>query len=236
MYGYVYELVNLINGKRYIGKHKSENFDPNYQSSGKLVRLAISKYGWDNFLVRILCPCFSEEELNYEEEFLIDYFNCVLSPDYYNQAKGGYGGGSCGRKLNKESRLRISKRMIGKNNPNYGKSRSLAVREKISTSNLGQRRNPITRIRISKSLSNKKLSDSHKASISAGLLGHKISDETKDKISQSLIGREVSDITKQKLRDAAKRKQYHLVCENCGSGFLSKGPRARYCPNCNERR
>lgn len=236
MYGYVYELVNLTNGKKYIGKHKSSDFDPNYQSSGKLVRLAISKYGWSNFSVRILCPCFSEEELNSEEEFLVGYFDCVANPNYYNQAKGGYGGGARGRKLSKTSRLRISRRMIGENNPNYGKSRSLATREKIRNSNLGQRRSPDTCIRISESLSNKKLSDSHRASISAGLIGHKISDETKGKISQSLIGREVSDNTRQKMRDAAKRKQYHLICQNCGSGFLSEGSRTRYCPNCNERR
>ena len=30
MYGYVYETINLINGKKYIGKHVSNSFDSNY--------------------------------------------------------------------------------------------------------------------------------------------------------------------------------------------------------------
>lgn len=35
MYGYIYLTTNLINGKKYIGKHKSLTFDDSYFGSGK---------------------------------------------------------------------------------------------------------------------------------------------------------------------------------------------------------
>ncbi len=34
MKGYIYETINLINGKKYIGKHKSSKFDNTYFGSG----------------------------------------------------------------------------------------------------------------------------------------------------------------------------------------------------------
>lgn len=59
MYGYIYLTTNLINERKYIGQHTSSEFDPNYKGSGKILWQAINKYGWDNFSVRMLCPCFS---------------------------------------------------------------------------------------------------------------------------------------------------------------------------------
>ena len=67
VYGYIYETTNLVNGHKYIGQHASSEFDPNYKGSGKLLWQAIHKYGWDNFKARMLCPCFSQEELDDEE-------------------------------------------------------------------------------------------------------------------------------------------------------------------------
>lgn len=54
MYGYIYKTTNLINGKFYIGKHKSEKYDPSYYGSGKIIRLAIKKYGLENFKNEVL--------------------------------------------------------------------------------------------------------------------------------------------------------------------------------------
>ena len=44
MFGYIYETTNLINGKKYIGKHKSRCFDVKYYGSGKLFRKELEKY------------------------------------------------------------------------------------------------------------------------------------------------------------------------------------------------
>lgn len=43
MYGYIYKTTNLINGKIYIGQHKSEEYDSSYYGSGKKILRALKK-------------------------------------------------------------------------------------------------------------------------------------------------------------------------------------------------
>lgn len=54
MFGYIYETTNLINGKKYIGKHISSIFDVNYLGSGTHLKNVINKYGKENFEVRLI--------------------------------------------------------------------------------------------------------------------------------------------------------------------------------------
>ena len=89
MYGYIYETTNLINNKKYIGKHVSECFDVKYKGSGKALKRAIKKYGFENFDCKILKECFSEEELNESEIYYIKKFKADSSNDYYNISCGG---------------------------------------------------------------------------------------------------------------------------------------------------
>lgn len=45
MFGYVYLTENLINGKCYIGRHHSTEFDTKYKGTGILLKQAFKKYG-----------------------------------------------------------------------------------------------------------------------------------------------------------------------------------------------
>lgn len=99
MYGYIYVTTNKTNNKKYIGRHKSIQFDPTYYGSGKIITNAIKKYGLENFEVEILNAinsvptiCESFEELCQSESYYIDYYDCVMSANYYNLIPGGLGG------------------------------------------------------------------------------------------------------------------------------------------------
>lgn len=92
MYGYIYITTNLVNNKKYIGKHRSSYFNENYLGSGKIIRRAINKYGYINFKVEIIEECESLESLNEREEYWINFYDAVNDPMFYNLVKGGYPG------------------------------------------------------------------------------------------------------------------------------------------------
>lgn len=55
MYGYIYKTTNLINGKIYIGQMHITIFLGNkYLGSGKILKQAINKDGYNNFVVDLL--------------------------------------------------------------------------------------------------------------------------------------------------------------------------------------
>ena len=93
MYGYIYKTTNLINGKKYIGQHRTnlDCLDPNYIGGGKLILEAIQKYGKENFSVEIIKWCKDDEDLNSSEIEIISLLDAVNSNDYYNIASGGLG-------------------------------------------------------------------------------------------------------------------------------------------------
>lgn len=93
MYGYIYLIENMINNKKYIGKHVSSVFEPErYIGSGKIFLEAVEKYGKDNFKCSLIEECFSEKELNEREIYWINFYNAVESDNFYNLSYGGNGG------------------------------------------------------------------------------------------------------------------------------------------------
>lgn len=89
MYGYIYETTNLINGKKYIGKHVSTKFDECYKGSGSILKKAFKKYGFENFECKILEECVSDEDLNNKEIYYINLFKADKDLNYYNLSSGG---------------------------------------------------------------------------------------------------------------------------------------------------
>ena len=92
MFHYVYEITNKINGKKYIGKHSTNNLNDKYMGSGVAISEAIKKYGIENFSKNILHLCDSEEEAFKFELLEIEKVKATKNSLYYNIASGGKGG------------------------------------------------------------------------------------------------------------------------------------------------
>lgn len=128
LFGYVYITTNKINGKQYIGRHKSSLFDESYKGSGKAIRNALKRYGSHNFRVEVLDWCYSNEELNEREHFWILYYKADKDRNFYNiNPQQGMGSGSSHAMFG----------LRGKDNPNYGSRRTEEQKRNIHNSKLG---------------------------------------------------------------------------------------------------
>ena len=93
MYGYIYKVTNLITGKIYVGKKKSEVFlGEEYLGSGTIIRKSIDKHGKENFMVELLDQAETKDDLNAKEKYWIAHLNCLDPKIGYNIAEGGDGG------------------------------------------------------------------------------------------------------------------------------------------------
>lgn len=132
----LYEHVNKINGKKYIGITNDKtirwrNSGIAYNPYGKYESkfwYAIQKYGWDNFEHNILLDNLTFEEACEREKEEISKYD--LKKDLYNLSPGGNGGviyinhpkGMLGKSHTDKYKEMLRLRMTGENNPFYNKS------------------------------------------------------------------------------------------------------------------
>ena len=103
-FGFIYEIVNIINGKKYIGKKqmkrkirrlplkgkKRKRVDyvdsdwRTYTGSSDALNIDIAANGKDKFVFKILKFCNSKFELSYFEAKMQFEKDVLLSEDYYN--------------------------------------------------------------------------------------------------------------------------------------------------------
>lgn len=113
MFHYVYITTNLANGKKYIGKHSFKSLQNNYLGSGHGIKAAVQKYGRDGFIKEII-SVHDTEDLAYEaEKKLVESYDAVKNPLFYNRTNGGRGG-EAERNLNEEHRIKISESLKGR--------------------------------------------------------------------------------------------------------------------------
>jgi group I intron endonuclease len=119
----IYETINLINNKRYIGQDSNDN--PNYLGSGHLLKKAIEKYGRENFVKIVLERCETKEQLDQREKYWIDITNAQTSSNYYNIVQGGSGGNTwIGRENSKKHTQFKAKMKRINNDPQYIRTRN----------------------------------------------------------------------------------------------------------------
>jgi len=87
----VYKTTNLINGKFYIGTHKTKDPNDIYLGSGKLLKKAIEKYGVDSFKKEVLF-IFDNPEAMFAKEAEIVTAEFLAENNTYNLKLGGEGG------------------------------------------------------------------------------------------------------------------------------------------------
>jgi hypothetical protein len=91
MYYYLYQITNKVNGKIYVGIHKTKSLKDGYMGSGKVIKRAIRKHGLDNFKKDIL-EFFENAELMYAREKEVVNEEFMAREDVYNLRRGGTGG------------------------------------------------------------------------------------------------------------------------------------------------
>lgn len=91
MFYTIYKITNQINGKFYIGSHKTKDLNDNYMGSGKYLKYAQEKHGIENFTKEILFIFDNSEEM-YAKEAEIVNENFLSEENTYNIKIGGFGG------------------------------------------------------------------------------------------------------------------------------------------------
>ena len=217
MVGYIYLNTDLKTGKQYAGQHhydKEGELDPNYHGSGVLWTKVLKKRPKELIKEEYIKTCYSEEEMNSDEQYYIEFFD-TLYPNGYNLTKGGDG---C--VASEETRKKISEAVkglfVGEKNPMFGKHHSEETRRKISEVNKGVlsgEKNPMFGKHRSEE-TKKKISDRLKGK-PAHNKGKPMSEEQKKKLSESkkgkmvgekhpMFGKHLSEETKKKMSKSLK--------------------------------
>jgi hypothetical protein len=131
MHYYLYEVKNRVNGKIYVGVHKTDSLEDSYMGSGKVILQAIEKHGLENFEKTIL-EFFDDADSMFrrESEVVDDAF--LARDDVYNLRRGGIGGFDWinssnvpkfkGRSHSEETKRILSEHLKGKERPDISEA------------------------------------------------------------------------------------------------------------------
>ena len=89
-YNYFYKITNKVNNKFYYGVHSTDNIDDGYMGSGTKLKIAIKKYGIENFSKEILVYFETREEAYIHESEMVTE-ELVKDKECYNISIGGKG-------------------------------------------------------------------------------------------------------------------------------------------------
>jgi group I intron endonuclease len=203
VYRFIYKTTCLINGKIYVGQHKTKNLNDGYIGNGirkqsdannkSLFHRAVRKYGYKNFKLEIIeDSILNKKRLNEQEVYWITELDARNREIGYNVGRGG--GGSNLEYHTESTKAQMSISQTGRHHTEETKQKG---RERMLS--LGEK-NPAKRPEV-----RKKNSDAH--------LGLLVGDKN------GMFGKhhKQESIDKQKATLAAKPI---LICPYCG--FLSR--------------
>lgn len=194
----IYEIVNLKNGKKYIGqsidlyRRKIVHFSTlrTGKHDNKYLQNVYNKYGEKIFEFKILLYCEPFELTRYEQFFVDRYerenlYNICL--DCVDSTKGVF--------LSQETKNKISKAMSGKNNVWYGRHHSEETKKKMSKAQsganngmYGKTHSKETRKKLAETSSGKNNAMYGMSGKKSPNYGKKHLEETKIKISEAQLG------------------------------------------------
>lgn len=134
----IYEIVNLVNGKRYIGSARNIGLRWRRHCSrlragqhhSRHLQAAWGKYGEDSFECRPILVCKIADLITYEQ-IAFDAF----SPEYNVNPRAA---SSLGRRFTEETKAKIAAKAVGRKCP----PRSAEHRAKLSAANKGRAKSP----------------------------------------------------------------------------------------------
>jgi group I intron endonuclease len=195
----IYQIRNLVNGKRYIGSAAGKGFRNRWGLHIKTLRdgdhhnehlqNAWNKHGEESFVFEILEECEPQSCIECEQRYLDSVLFASCNDERFKQL--GYNicrvaGSTLGMKWTKRQKQRRS----GINHPMYGRTHSVEARHRIS---LAVRKRHLegdrsmTYNKISESLTGKKLSKAHRSNIARSHIGLVVTEKTRNKMSESSL-------------------------------------------------
>lgn len=199
----IYQIVNLINGKKYVGSsqnlynRKIRHFSTLRNNKHRNCHLqnAFNKYGEDNFSFEVIEFVDTIDELLPREQYYIELYQVCNKTKGYNIIVD-----AVRHTLSEETKQKISLAKRGNKHPMYGKRGILSPL-------YGKTLSKETKLKISLAQRGKTFSKETKLKISLANKGKTLSEETKQKISLANKGRIHSEEAKRKM-SLAKRGKY----------------------------
>jgi group I intron endonuclease len=214
---FIYLTTNLINGKKYVGDHSTDNLDDKYLGSGIILKKAIKKHGKENFERKILELFETKEEAFNAQEKYINEYNTLIPYGYNIDKSGGtrpsdkyinikISIGNKGKIVSADTRKKLSIKFLGKNNPMYNHVYSKETLDKMSENNKGKN-NPMFGKKISEEHkekisyvnSSRIKTPAERKKISKGNTGKTRDKNLRNQISNKLKGRKLSEETIKKM-------------------------------------
>ena len=117
----IYKIININNGRYYIGQHKTLNPLDDYMGSGTFIERAIKNEGIEFFVKIILEDYDNFDKMNLREKELVQLSDCwPTNQKSYNLIEGGNGQLTDDIKKKISETLKKSGKVSGKNNPMFG--------------------------------------------------------------------------------------------------------------------